>query len=467
VTPVPSEVAGPEPVPAVEKPPRSRAEPLTLLALLGSLGALQLACSFLLFHGPPGTEATDWFGLRQLAHVGLRWLPAACAAALAFAWLARLSAARAAPLLSPAAKTAMRALVALAAFAFFFHFRSHFFNLDGLWLCVNIPKGVLRIGTYFTHDELLEEHVHSQIWIFTNSHFHWDVARTYQVVSALAGAVFVFLLLTFAADAFGAPPSEKRDDAAAWFALLVASAGFMQLFFGDVEDYTLVNLFIASYFFTAFRFLHRGTSVILPTVLLAVGTCFHVLGGGLLFSLVLLWIYALRRRQFAHTAIAVGAYVFIGIAVLTWAHFRGLPIGNLFHRSHVFAHGGQWGMMLVLHPTWQYERGVLNLALLLFPLLPLLPLLFAFRRIALADPFNQFLLVASISMGIFILFWKSWIGVYQDWNLFSVCALSWSLLLAYNLARLDGPLHTLILHCSFLISAIPTYAWILHNHFFK
>ena len=78
-------------------------------------------------------------------------------------------------------------------------------------------------------DEALELFLHSRVWHYTNRWWHWSVVFSCQVVSCVAGSVFVYGLLRLS----------RLAPARSWLFLAGAlSGGYIQLFFSDAENYT-------------------------------------------------------------------------------------------------------------------------------------------------------------------------------------------------------------------------------------
>src|SRR5205807_1009385 len=92
-----------------------------------------------------------------------------------------------------------------------------------------------------------ELYLHSRLWEMLNSAWGWDVAQTYRVVSCLAGGVAVYLGLGLI----------RRFPAPRWpFVVLgLFAGGWVLIFFGDVENYTLTNVVVLAYLGAALRFL--------------------------------------------------------------------------------------------------------------------------------------------------------------------------------------------------------------------
>jgi hypothetical protein len=446
---------------------RRRGELACSIALVVLLGAAYVAGAFVPPFNVEIPEAPFKY-LHDFNWFGFLWWKRIPAARLPLVWLSlvgfvvtvfRVSRTRLADRIGARGPwLAFRLAISALAVVVFWQLRTRHWNFDAHSLMQLIPRDVATRGAFFTHDELLEEYVHSRLWVHAHRLWGWDVARTYQAVSCSVGGLFVFATLTFARAHF-----PRRQ--AIWFVLLTFSCGFMQLFFGDIENYTIVVTLVALYLFSGFRYLgDERKSVLVPTVLFATAMCFHLEAGWLLPTLLYLWWTAARRRRWRQLAGALAAFVAIGVAVLAFAHFHGLPIQRLYYNSHAFGHGGHFQSMLVA-PSWTYHRRVLNLAFLLVPGLLFFVPLVGYGRIAWRDRRNRWLAIGALSMAVLISIWESWIGVYNDWNLFAICGLTWSVLLFVNWVRLEPQRgQSLVFGAYFVLAGSQIYLWILANH---
>ncbi|MDP8976213.1 MAG: hypothetical protein M3N28_07610 [Actinomycetota bacterium] len=345
--------------------------------------------------------------------------------------------------------------VGVYSFVWFIGLRNQFINPDGMALAAKIRADVPVRGAHLTHDEILELYVHSRFWHYTSLAFGWSVEYSYQFLSSLAGGVFVVVLLIFSWELLG-----KRR----WTALVlgVGSAGFMQLFFGDVENYTLVTLLTLVYFFTGYLYLEAKTSLLVPSTVLAVAICFHLVAAFLLLSLAYLYLVALRRRQWLAIAGAAVTLVAIPAAVVAYFHYHGLPL-EVIRTTNAFGQAGK--IQRFATPDLAYHGQVTSLLLLLFPpVLCFVPLV-AYRRVPL-DSFNVFMLLAACVLVGYMFIWRAQLGVYNDWNLYAAAALPLAILFWHNFARAEGLRNKAGIGAALMVtSAVHSYAWIIANHF--
>jgi hypothetical protein len=346
--------------------------------------------------------------------------------------------------------------VAILSAAVFFGLRSNFLNQDSIDLTWKLPRDVPLEGAHVTHDEMWELYLHSRFWHYTNRLAGWSVTLSYQVFSSLAGGLFVPLLLVYSRLLV-----PRRTLALAG---LVASGAFMQLFFGDPENYTLTAFLVLAYLYASAAHLRDQCSVIWPSALLALAITFHLLAGWLLPSLGYLYLLQLRRRRHGSVALATIAFGSIIGLTLLFFHLQGLPLRDLYGESHAFGHGGDILAMLA-KPEPLYYLGLVNLLFLLAPAVWLVLPLALFGRFD-ARPLNVHLMLASVFMLVFMFSWKATLGVYSDWNLFAIAAIPLSVLIAYNLTRVETlPCRGEILLSASWVFAMHSYSWIVSNHF--
>ncbi len=345
--------------------------------------------------------------------------------------------------------------LAVVSFLVFFLLRNRFINLDGLAFPAKFRHDVPLRGAHVTHDEMWELYLHSRFWVLTHRALGWSVTLSYQVMSCAAGAGFVVLLVHLA----------RRMSGVRWRLLVLAlvSGGMMQLFFGDVENYTVTSMLITGYLLVGWLAAGGRITSLAPSLVLAVAMTFHLLAGWLLPSLVFLFYQDWRqgRRAVVLAGVVGGLAIFGGTLLFFAAH--GLPLRDFYYHSHALGHGGHlfWN---IARPSPGYEAEMLNLLVLLFPGALLVVPLLAWHRIQ-REPGNIFLGLASAFMLLFMFIWKADMGVYQDWNLYAAVAIPLSVLCWYNFLRIDGLRYRRRIFVALVgLSFLHTYTWIISNH---
>lgn len=348
-------------------------------------------------------------------------------------------------------------VVALTAMVLFFTLRNEFVNQDGRAFLARFLEDVPAKGAHVTHDEMWELYIHSRFWWWTSSEYGWSLIEGYQFLSALSGVAFVLVLIRTCALLLPGNPVSLL--------LCVSAGGFMQLFFGDVENYTFAATLILTYLFAALLHLKGAVHIAIPTAVLATAITFHLLAGFLLPSLAYLYLLEAKRRAYKSMAVGLLAFATPIGATLAFFHYNGLPIGDLFTKSHALGHGGHILLMLA-RPSAIYYWQQLNLLALLFPgFLFVIPLLL-FRRIPWKAA-NIFLAIATLFMLVLQLTWNAQLGVYDDWNLYAAGAIPFSLLVWTNLLGTSQfPGRAEIVAAGAALAGMHSFAWILANRLY-
>jgi len=339
--------------------------------------------------------------------------------------------------------------------ALFFILRNHFVNYDGRLFAEKFARDVSLSGAHVTHDEMWELYLHSRFWYFTHSMFGWSVELSYQVLSSVAGGAFILLLMYYCSVMFPGRPVLAF--------VICVSGGYMQLFFGDVENYTLTATLIMAYFLASALYVKGKWSVVTPAVLLAGALTFHLLAGFLIPSM--LYLFDIEWKKGNRRSVLTAAAVFCAIvaATLLFFHLSGLPIRNLWFHSHAFGHGGNIRPRLA-EPSPGYYFEILNLAFLLAPVWVLLIPQILFRRVLL-DDMNIHLILAAVFMGAFFVGWKATLGVYSDWNMYAAAALPFTFLVLRNLLATESIRRRCWLVYLFAwLFMLHSYSWIFANH---
>jgi hypothetical protein len=229
---------------------------------------------------PRMPEAIAW-GLWPATYLPLAWrwgLALLALAAIFFGPRLRLPIALSRPWLT---RPRVRALVALGAGLAFYALRLRHLRWGDAYILANaIPHPDVRLT--YVWQAPLDVFLHARLWQAANRLFGWpDPVPVYWIVSAAAGAVFVWLLLGLAAW-LGRTATER-----ALIIGLIGTLGTMQLFFGYVENYSLMTVGMLAFLWLAVRAVRGEGSLIAPATVLALTHAFHpstlVLAPALLF----------------------------------------------------------------------------------------------------------------------------------------------------------------------------------------
>lgn len=352
-------------------------------------------------------------------------------------------------------RRAFAAVVAVCSWPVFFLFRSNLLNTDGNMLTPKFEADVPQLGAHVTHDELLELFLHSKFWHYTHEWWGWSVVFSYQVVSCIAGSLFIYALMRLA---------PRLAPTRAWLVLAGAfSGGYMQLFFGDVENYTMTAALVACYVLAACRFLAGEVGLWLPTLVLAVAMCFHLEAAWLMPSLLYVFARARSRHVDSHElAISIAGGAVVVVATVMYFHFNGLPL-----RRFVSSHAGQALRMndvFAIGMPFSYYLEQLNLLLLLCPAIAMIAPLVAWRRLG-RDEVTVFLAIAAGSLLLLQVVWRAQLGVFDDWNLYAIGGMLASVFIWRGIASAATTVPMGVAAAALAATGwLHTYAWIIANH---
>jgi Tfp pilus assembly protein PilF len=129
-----------------------------------------------------------------------------------------------------------------------------------------LRAGELRLGELFSITEPLDFYLHLQIFRL----FGLDGYTTYGVLSCIAGALYIFLILLFC-DLWGKDGKERL-----FIFLILASMGANQLFFGYIESYSFMYVSMIAYIFFSMRYLKKKSGFLWPCLFLLLAASFHL-----------------------------------------------------------------------------------------------------------------------------------------------------------------------------------------------
>lgn len=343
-----------------------------------------------------------------------------------------------------------------AAMVLFWFASSRVENLDGALLQQKLSEAAARSEIFMTLDEPLELYFHGRLWTSVTVHWGWDVTETYRVTSCLAGGAAVFMILGLARLL---PPTR--------WPLVIAgmlTGGWILLFFGDVENYTLVNLAVLAYLIAALRFLEDDRRPLWPAgALLGLAALCHLEALVLAPSMLLLCSTAVRQQRWRVAIAGAAAGPALLALGLIWLSAQGLPLADLGQHSQITAQGGDWARFLA-PIDGQYWWMQAQLLLLLAPCLVLVPALLTGDWHGWGSH-ARFLAVATAGAILMVGLWRAQLGAYEDWNLFALAAQPLSLLVFGGLAaqrRLGAVAPWLA--AAVALMATHTAAWIAEHH---
>jgi hypothetical protein len=464
--------------------------------LVWALRFLALGLIGLHLAAPFSTETAAW-GLWPSTYLpnGWRWALGLVAAALAL-FGDRLSGLHKTGAMAPLndlklGSWQVRMVLSALAFIPFYLFRiRHLRWGDAYILAKAIPHPEVRLT--YVWQAPLDVWVHAKAWEIGTRLFGWpDPIPVYWTISSLAGVVFVWILLGLA-NWLGKDRAER-----ALLIGLVATLGTMQLFFGYVENYTIMTLGVLIYLWLALRALKGEVAVIWPATVLAITHAFHPSTIILVPSLLYLaWAASpresqttedqgglsepsgRRRTSFRHNLISMAvpyALVLAGTLALMSAGHHG--VGALLGADFPGGADRRWFVPLVRTTTrWEHYTmfslghlvDIVNEQFLVAPVvLPALVLtgFLAWHRLPRRDPIARLLTLMALCYFLLIITWNPDYGGQRDWDLFAPAALPMAVLLAYLLPQAlpERPALKAATWALVVTQAFHTVAWIYQN----
>ena len=345
-------------------------------------------------------------------------------------------------------------LLGICSFVVFMLLSNRFINCDGLQHLSEIPAR----GRCGCHDEMWTPLAIGALWRLLHNALGWSITTAFNIWSSLSGAFFVCLPGLFAYGRTGCRYGRP-------FLVLVMSAGFMQLFFGDVESYAFVAFLILCYLYAGLENLRDGVTVVLPTVLLTLACTFHMLAGWLLHSLLFLHWRALRRHRYARIGLSLLLSLVIVGLTLVVMETTGLHLISI-RGSHFMGTADRGLTDMFLEGSLTYYVNLVNLLFLLLPTFWIAIPMFVSGRIRMNET-NLFLVISAGMLILLLALWRAGLGPYHDWNLYASLGVPLSLLLWTNLLGTAGTLRyrARIVAAVVFTNAIHSYSWIVSNHF--
>ena len=296
-------------------------------------------------------------------------------------------------------------------------------------------------GQLVTYDEPLELFFHSLAYRTLHTTFDASVEHAYALLSVAAGGLAWLAVVRFWHRV------EPRPAARGLALLLFAATAANQLFFGYVENYTLVAAASLFYVLVAERTL---AGVVPPTAaafVLGAAASLHILAGWLGLSLLWLWWATPPRRASTLAAMLVAGATPL-LVTITGLTLLGVPLASLT-QTHLaalkFIFLIEPDSPIYVYPAFsgQHWQDIANQWLLVSlpaSLAALAALRTAGRSLPWRDPLLGFLAAASLGLHLFAATWNAEIGAYHDWDLFASMGLIDALLGARMLllANRDG-----------------------------
>ncbi len=319
----------------------------------------------------------------------------------------------------------------------------------------------------------LDVFLHSQVWLALGTAQGWqDAAPVYHLLSPLAGALYLLVLLQLAAD---------RELTPAWLTFgLLATLGVIQLFFGYIENYSFAAAGILAYLWLGRRVLQGRSPLWLSALVLGITNATHpstiVLAPALLYVVWERW----RAGTSARVRVVVETVlppILVAACTLWLMEAGGHGLAALVTTDRPGGSDARWFVPLWGTSTrweaytllsWLHLRDLLNQMLLVAPVV--LPALVWISWAMRATPARghaaarRFVALAALGHLLLIVVWNPDYGGQRDWDLFSLAWIPTTLWLA-SVAR--AKLNDATLAAGFapliVLQAWHTAAWVYQN----
>ncbi len=312
-------------------------------------------------------------------------------------------------------------LLSFASLPIFWVFRNRLHLLgDGMFRITDLPEGRLHL------QEWLDAFIHLVAYrVMVKLIPSWTPELTYSIISVLCGAVFVFLALKLSA-LLGKTGLGKT---LIFFSLI--SLGSIQLFFGYVESYSILQVGLLAYILFSAMYLMRRVNVFPALIAFVVSVGLHVTSLVFIPSLIYLLTRTdkgLSGKKRAPTKTKSKALILVGLIVASC-----LVVVWIFIVASGLEKTGKGIFILPLIATDSYPFGMFSLAhisefvnqlLLLSPLGISLIIFFLFSKIKFKDfkdRLTNFLILATSFALVYLFVFNFTLGS-ADWDLRSMPA---------------------------------------------
>ncbi len=302
-------------------------------------------------------------------------------------------------------------------FLFFWLYRSQIYSGDGDQLERMVSAGIWMVQTE------LASHAIFQIAHRIFKYFSWDTFSAINLVSCLAGAVAVWVLLKFNSAFVRLNPL--------WALGLFFSSGFSLLCIGHTEYYTLFLATMLYYGYAGVGYLRGRFTSLHVSLAFSVALWMHL---GICFALPSLLILPILKKQpkdysgiLSGLTLSLAAFFIKFFHLLIGIQIQGLSPGKNYIPLFVNPKGVcfytmfEWGHFIDLGYAWVMRSWIFWPVLLWF--------IARGGLRTLLKPDRLFLLIYTLGFSFFILTWHPNLGIHQDWDLFALEAAPCLLLL--------------------------------------
>lgn len=343
------------------------------------------------------------------------------------------------------------ATVSVASIAVFFVFRSASYLLgDGQLIVQSFEASYLgndsvimsSVATIFGSDFISPGTTLLYYWTVKLAVVVFGLTPTQGLVvlPCLLGGVWVFLVLRLSGASVLTPALR------AWLLVLGLFTTSVVVFFGYIENYSVLLVVVTLYAVASFRVMHRAGRIWGPVALFVIAVFVHIQAVLLVPSLVFLVAWrAARERRRVVLRWSVPVLVSLLLVVTIVARAYQFP-GDLY--LPLFANDASYGLLSPGHLL-----DVANELLMLLPILPFVATVWFAGRRGLAhskrkgsqgdlwfgEPVEwQFVALLIVPCLVYVVFFRSEIGMARDWDLFTMTSVGAAALVLLAVNRYAG-----------------------------
>jgi hypothetical protein len=289
-----------------------------------------------------------------------------------------------------------------------------------------IPRFILNSieqGRIFIHsDEILPTFTNYLSSLFFSATLDWNIETSIGFLSCLWGGFFIYSLLRTVRYLHENPIYQSAA------LCLFLFSGFMQIYFGDVENYALPYLTVTLYIYTTFKYISGDDyPIIIPTLIWVLSLSAHVLA--FTFTPSLIYIRFLKNKK---QAIALGVIVFIVlvsagfIGTISMSVTRASHISNMLRLTTIFKKITVFSKTPLAAISDRFIAGLNEIILVSLPGIMTIGyfMFFHFRKINFKDRIIRISFINLVSCVFSMLLLGPF---YFDWNLFAFVAIGISM----------------------------------------
>ncbi len=278
----------------------------------------------------------------------------------------------------------------------------------------------IKQGYMYYYSEPLDFYIHALLFRIFNLFDIASAELTYTSISIVSGIIFIVTVILFKL------PEQIDSNLRGLLKTLLVSLGGIQLFFGYVESYTLLYLFVMLHLLYAIRFLYDKKGLLLSSVFLALAISSHITALFLVPSYIYLVYFnfkEVRPKKFTEKFLPL----IIVFLVVTAVIIQEIWLRLVAEQYVVDIAGGilpllsssEYSILSLIHLLDFFNEILLiapiSIALIIYFIL-------SSKSNSTNSYFNHFFLISGLFSFLFLFLIDPKLGYARDWDLFSTAA---------------------------------------------